>query len=379
MTWRGALAAIALVVGSCGNAQPVSEPSAQTVAVPMQRAIDDIDALLSAAVQTGFGGAVIIQQGDHLLMAKGYGFANRDRRIPFETSTIAQIGSITKSQTGAAIATLIAEGKVSLHAQVGRYIPEAPEPGRSRTIAQLLSHSSGLLDICGNDFARMSEAKLVSDCLARPLAHPPGEDHYSNTGYSVLALVAQRVTGKPWQDLVRTNVWAPMGLRDIGFYFSGRSDDRFARGYLNNVTQPVISRSVAKLGGEDWALRGNGGVQASAETMIRFLNGLLSPTGGLSPAARRQMLAPVPGQSGEVREGYGLAFRYDPQDKLVRMGHAGSDGTFFSYLGWMATNDVRLYFVGNNGEPQVKPLLQETLKRVLQLPPAQTGGGERGR
>lgn len=357
------LAALALAPGCAVAAPPAIEGETGKV-------IQEIDDVLSAAAQRGFGGAVIIQQGDRVLLAKGYGFADRERRLPFTTRTVAQVGSITKSQTGAAIAALVAQGKVALDAPVSRYVPEAPEPGASRTIGQLLAHSSGLLDICGDDFAQMSEEKLVADCLGRPLAHPPGEDHYSNTGYSVLALVVQRVTGEPWEQAVRDLVWQPMGLADIGFSFAAISDADFALGYMNDQPQPVISRSIAKLNGNDWALRGNGGLQASAETMIAFLNGLLAANGGLDPKARVLMLAPVPGQHGEVREGNGLAFRYDAEGRLIRMGHAGSDGVFFSYLGWLAGNDIRLYFVGNNGEDNVKPVLQKALKSALGLPPA---------
>jgi CubicO group peptidase (beta-lactamase class C family) len=188
-------------------------------------------------------------------------------------------------------------------------------------------------------------------------------------GYSTLALIIHRVTGKNWEMAVRERVWQPLGMKDIGFYFRGQPDELFAHGYLKNAKQPVISQSIAKLGGNDWALRGNGGIQASSRTMMKFLDGILDPNGGFPPAARKILLAPVPGQSGEVQEGFGLAFRYEANGKPIRMGHAGSDGTFFSYLGWLRQNDVRIYLVGNNGEPEVKPLVQMALKQALQLPP----------
>jgi CubicO group peptidase (beta-lactamase class C family) len=350
--------------------------SGQNAASPAdtQATIAQIDKVLTDAAAKGFGGAIIVEQDGKTLLSKGYGFADRERRIPFTPDTIAQIGSITKSQTAAALVTLIAEGKVKLSDPVSKFVPEAPEPGRSRTVAQLASHSSGLLDSCTDDFDQQSEAMLISTCLARPLAYKPGEDNYSNMGYSVLALIVQRVTGKPWEEALRERVWAPLGMKDIGFYFRGRPDDLFARGYLNNIEQPVISREIAELHGNDWALRGNGGLQASSRTMIRFLDGILDPNGGYPPAARKILLSPVPGQSGEVQEGFGLAFRFEPDGTPIRVGHSGSDGTFFSYLGWLRQNDVRFYFVGNNGEDEVKPVLQQALKLALHLPPAEAAG-----
>jgi len=345
------------------QSNPAASDAATTVAA--------IDKALKEAEAKGFGGAVIVEQSGRTLLSKGYGYADRERRIRFTPDTIAQIGSITKSQTGAALATLIAEDKVKLSDPVSKFVPEAPDPGRSRTIAQLASHSSGLLDTCTEDFEPQSEAMLVSTCLARPLAFKVGEDNYSNMGYSVLALIVQRVTGKPWEEALRERVWAPLGMTDIGFYFRGTPDDQFSRGYLKNVEQPVISREIAKLHGSDWALRGNGGIQASSRTMMRFLDGILDPDGGFPAAARSILLSPVPGQSGEVQEGFGLAFRFEPDGTPIRIGHAGSDGTFFSYLGWLRKNDVRMYIVGNNGEEEVRPLIQQVLKLALALPATQ--------
>jgi CubicO group peptidase (beta-lactamase class C family) len=361
-----AVAAALLAQPALAAAQPAS-PAVATA----NEMVGAIDRALRDAAAKGFGGAIVIEQGGRALLAKGYGFADRERRIPFTPDTVAQIGSITKSQTAAALVTLIAEGKVKLSDPVSKFVPEAPEPGRSRTISQLASHSSGLLDSCTDDFDPQSEAMLISTCLARPLAHKAGEDQYSNMGYSLLALIVQRVTGKTWEDALRERVWKPLGMKDIDFYFHGRPDDLFAHGYLNDVEQPVISRSIAKLHGSDWALRGNGGIQASSRTMIRFLDAILDPNGGYPAAARKILLAPVPGQSGEVQEGFGLAFRFKPDGTPIRVGHAGSDGTFFSYLGWLRGNDVRFYFVGNNGDGQVKPVLQQALKLALQLPSAE--------
>lgn len=354
---------LALTVAPAAAAPVPAAPPAMGT----QEAIAAIDKDMAEAAAKGFGGAIIVQQGDKILLARGYGFADRTRKIPFTPDTVAQIGSITKNMTAAALATLIAEDKVSLSDPLWKFVPEAPEPGRSRTVGQLLSHSSGLLDTCTDDFDKQSEAMLISNCLARPLAHPVGEDEYSNMGYSVLALIVQRVTGKPWEDAVRERVWEPLGMKAVGFYFRGRSDDAFARGYLDNVEQPVISRSIAKLGGNDWALRGNGGVQASPRAMIRFIDGIVDGRNGFLPAARQLILAPVPGQTADVREGFGFALRYE-DGKLYRMGDAGSDGTFFSYVCWFPQNDVRFYFVGNNGEPEVKPVLQQVLKIATHLP-----------
>ena len=242
--WGTLLCAVLLFAPPpAASARPVPAPPA---AEKTAEIIAGIDRTLSDAAANGFGGAIIIEQGHRTLLSKGYGYADRKRRLAFTPGTIAQIGSITKNLTAAALATLIAEHKVALSDTVAKFFPEAPEPGRSRSIAQLLSHRSGLLESCTEDFHRQSEAMLVRTCLAKPLAHAPGEDEYSNMGYSVLALIIQRVTGERWENAVRERVWKPLGMRDIGFTFRGRSDDRFARGDMGpDGIELVLGREAA--------------------------------------------------------------------------------------------------------------------------------------
>jgi CubicO group peptidase (beta-lactamase class C family) len=207
-----------------------------------------------------------------------------------------------------------------------------------------------------------------------PLAFKPGEHHYSNMGYSALALLVQRVTGRQWEPEVRSNVWRRLGLTAIGFNFDKHDDAKFARGYDDGAPQPVISRSIAFLQGKDWTLRGNGGVQASAETMIAFLDGVLAENSKIPPRARQLFLNPVPGQAGSTRQGFGLEFSYDEAGELDLVGHFGTDGVFLSYLGWIPGTDVRFYFVGNNGLAEIQPQLRAALKAAVNIQAIPHGG-----
>ncbi|MFL6764130.1 MAG: serine hydrolase, partial [Sphingomicrobium sp.] len=136
--WGTLLCAVLLFAPPpAASAQPALAPPA---AEKTAEIIAGIDRTLSDAAANGFGGAIIIEQGHRTLLSNGYGYADRKRRLAFTPGTIAQIGSITKNLTAAALATLIAEHKVALSDTVAKFVPEAPEPGRSRSIAQLLSH-----------------------------------------------------------------------------------------------------------------------------------------------------------------------------------------------------------------------------------------------
>jgi CubicO group peptidase (beta-lactamase class C family) len=327
-----------------------------------------IDARMTEAARHGYDGAVIVESGGKVVLSAGYGFADRAARRPFTTRTPAQIGSITKSFTGLAVSQLAAEGRLDLTKPVKAYAPEAAEPGGSATLEQLLGHRSGLMDDCGDDFDRITRDDLLKRCLAKPLAHPVGEENYSNIGYATLAAVVERVTGQPWERYLAEHVWRPFGMKDTGWTFPGRDRRDFAIGHLKDAPQGVISDKITALGGEVWNLKGDGGLQASAEDMLRYWRGMQR-----QPAKVHDMMLVRRAPPGvEVMEGHGLFFRFDAKGETVRIGHSGSDGVFFSYIGWLPPTRTFVYFVGSNGEDEVKPVLQDVLKILLHGPEALT-------
>ena len=131
-------------------------------------------ARLRQLADSGFSGAVIVERNDTLILSAGYGLANRERRIPFTPSTIAQIGSNTKQFTAAAVLDLARRGMVRLTDSLGGYFPFALAPAQAVTIHQLLSHSSGMAEYCGADFARASREEFLRRCLAVPLRGSAG-------------------------------------------------------------------------------------------------------------------------------------------------------------------------------------------------------------
>lgn len=317
--------------------------------------------LTDAAANRGFGGAVIVEVKGKLVLSAGYGLANRETRVPFTADTPAQIGSITKTFTGLLISQLIAEGRLDPDKPLRTWLPDAAEPAASATLNEVLTHSSGLADYCGDDFAPRTRAELLSVCMAKPLEFPKGSSHYSNQGVSFGAAVAEAVTGKRWEDLLRERIWKPFGMRDTGWTFPGRSTADFAVGYLADVNQGVISDRIAALNGADWHLKGNGGLQASAADMHRFFRGIMRQP----KAVRDILLNPhADGETPEVKEGYGLFFRSNAEGVVYRVGHGGSDGVFFAYFAWYPAHDAFVYFVGNNGEEPVRAELRGVLKAV---------------
>ena len=182
-----------------------------------------VDALFAPWAARGAPGcAVSVMRGGELLFAKGYGAANLEYDIPITPSTVFHAASVSKQFTALALALLVADGRVSWDDDVRRHVPELPDFGARITLRHLAHHTSGIRDQWvllqmagwrwGGDVVRQAD---VLDLLARQTAlnFPPGADHvYSNSGYTLLAVVIERVTGRTLRAFAGARLFGPLGM-----------------------------------------------------------------------------------------------------------------------------------------------------------------------
>lgn len=242
-----------LAVASCSGAKPVmAQTPPRTIETLRGDLATQADQLLTAAGVDGFNGAVIIEIEGEIALAAGYGWADREQGMRFTIDTIAQIGSITKPFTGAAIADLERQGLVDLDEPVRRYLPRAAEPVASVTLRQLLSHRSLLRDYCGDDFDRRTREEVLSVCAAMPLEQTldASAQAYSNSGYSVLAAIVEEVSGQPIETYISDRLLAPVGIREDGHARDARARARLAAGYENGARIAPISERLAAMNGD---------------------------------------------------------------------------------------------------------------------------------
>jgi CubicO group peptidase (beta-lactamase class C family) len=326
---------------------------------------EQADQILASAAADGFSGAAIIEIGGEIVFAGGYGWADREAGQPFTIDTIAQIGSITKPFTAAAIADLVRRGLLDLDAPAGSYLIDAPEPGASVTLRQLLSHRSGMREYCGDDFDSRSAAELRSVCMALPLDQPLSSDAgaaYSNVGYSVLAAIVEQVSGETLEHYVATHLLAPVGIREDGYATAPSQHGALAAGYLHGARNEPISERLAAMNGDYWNLKGNGGMQLSPRAMYRW-HQALTCRAPMDPVLRELIQHPLVEPAGDleanrgsrVSYGYGWAFRTTPNATAFKQAHGGSDGVFLAQYVWRPYERVFLYVVGNIGEDALRP------------------------
>ena len=202
----------------------------------------------TVADATGFSGVVRVDRGEETELAKAYGLADRAHEIPNTIDTQFAIASGTKGLTALAVVSLIEDGALELattaRSVLGRDLPMIDD---DVTVEHLLAHRSGIgdyldeeeeLDLSGYLMpVPVHQLASTEDYLAVLGGHetkfPAGERFsYSNGGYVVLALIAERASGVPFHDLVRVRVTDPAGMHDTAFLRSDELPGRAAFGYL---------------------------------------------------------------------------------------------------------------------------------------------------
>jgi CubicO group peptidase (beta-lactamase class C family) len=179
------------------------------------------------------GMSVAVLRGDSVLIARGYGLANVEQRVPATDSTVYAVGSLTKQFTAAAIVLLSQQGRLGLDDPITRFLPEGSAVWSAVTIRHLLTHTSAIPDDPALDGERdYSETEMVRSAAAQPLGFTPGElESYSSTGYDLLGIIIHRVTGKPWGDFVRDQIFRPLGMKTARVNSDTDSTPNRAAGY----------------------------------------------------------------------------------------------------------------------------------------------------
>lgn len=188
------------------------------------RWIDSVFAPYSS--RQGPGCAVGVSREGSLVFAKGYGSADLEHDTPITPSTPFYIASVAKQFTAMSIVLLAEDGRLSLDDSVRQWVPEVPSFGSPITIRQLLYHTSGLRDyftllaLSGwPSDGQLTERQFI-DLISRQknLNFAPGEEFlYSNTGYALLAIVVQRVSGKPLREYAAEHIFKPLGMTHTEF------------------------------------------------------------------------------------------------------------------------------------------------------------------
>lgn len=359
------------------RARPVPLPAA--AGLPPRAVADSLGAWLARLAEHGlFSGSVVLSHAGRRLLARSHGSTRQDSAAPVTSETRFHIASVTKLPTVVAFLQLVEAGRVSLDDSLGRWIPEYPEPWAGTVrMRHLLTHTSGIeLDEDPAYLAEVRQARTAEDLLAaqmrfiegRESRFAPGSEYdYTSEGIDLLAVVMERVTGRPWTEVVRERVLEAVGMHDTRFAVP-RDEGRWALGFtaLTGDLETATTRLRPALEVLTAVAKPSSGLWSTAEDLHRFAEALLDGR-LLGPELRDALLTPQV-ETGELPkygiDGWvGLGAQGEDLWGIRTVGHGGVVPGYSAAIEYLPEGEWLLTVVSNTGEATGFLVFQ----RVLEL------------
>ena len=310
------------------------------------------------------GGIVagVMVDGD-LVWAQAFGWADRDARAPMSTASISRTGSISKSVTAVLMMRLLDEGVIGLDEPVERYLPAFASVKDRRVDAQpvtfrhLASHTAGLIREPQWPDAVVGPIELWDKRIVESLpltaydTVPGARYQYSNIGFGTLGLALAKAAGRPFMEMVRTEVLEPLGMTGSEFVVAGaKLEARLAAGYVIGQDGSIDGGQPAR----EHAGRGykvpNGGVYSTVADLGRFM-GAMSGVPGLrilSEESRQEALSIQTPEN--PNRGYGLGFsvQIDEQGRKIAS-HGGSVAGYTAHMAFDPKARIGVVLLRNYG------------------------------
>jgi len=341
------------------SAAPRTAPAKQSSGFSKER-LARIDQVLQQYVDEGriAGAVALVQRNGQVAYERAFGWSDKEAGRRMTADTIFRIASQTKALTSVAILSLMEEGKLSLPDPVSRFIPsyekttvlvrkengatETVPAKRQITIRDLLSHTAGISYGVDRDLAPLYEAKglgpaagfgwytadkdepicsTMERLATLPFAAQPGEAWVYGYATDILGCVAERASGMKLDELIRTRITGPLGMKDTHFYLPAAQRGRLAAVYASGEDGKAVRAPDGARGqghyvdGPRVSLGGGFGLLSTARDYARFLemirnDGALDGVRILSPRSVRLMTSNQVGALHSTQGlGYGLGFQ----------------------------------------------------------------------
>jgi CubicO group peptidase (beta-lactamase class C family) len=288
-----------------------------------------------------FMGTVLVVDGDHVLLDKGYGMADLEWGNANAPDVKFRLGSLTKQFTATLVLLLQQDGKLKIDDPVGKYLTDAPKSWEKITLAELLGHTSGIPSFTNmKEFAvwRMSphtteeELALFRD---KPLDFEPGSKFdYSNSNFEVLGAVIEKVSGKKYGELLKERIFDPLGMKDSGLDSDELVLPKRAQGYMPGANGVILARSESMT--VPWAA---GSIYSTTGDLLKWEHGLF---GGKVLSADSLKLMTTPGKGN-----YGLGVFVADKDGMKVVSHGGGIEGFNTNLMYAPEKRIAIVVLSN--------------------------------
>ncbi|MEJ7739788.1 MAG: serine hydrolase [Chitinophagaceae bacterium] len=304
--------------------------------------------LTTCSTQNKFNGTALVAQKGKVLLQKGYGIKDAGTSALNNTTTIYQVGSVTKQFTSAIILRLQEQHKLSVKDKLSKYFPEYPD-GDKIIIENLLTHTSGIYSYTSDSKFMATEItkaytreKMMALFKDKPLEFEPGTKwSYSNSGYSMLGYVIEKVTGKPYEKVMREMILEPLQMNHSGFDFAHLKSPDKATGYITlnenaKAAAPIVDSSVSYAAGS---------LYSSVEDLYKWERAI-SANKILSPGSWKMAFTPF-------RNKYGYGWFIDTMYAKLITAHGGGIHGFNANLLRIPQEEIAIILLNNKGNPHL--------------------------
>lgn len=326
------------------------------------------DAIVQQALQgeRAVGISVAVMRGSEMTYSKAYGFADLEFEVEADEQTMFRIGSLTKQFTAAAILRLAERGKLAVDDPLTKFLPDYPTHGHEITLRHLLTHTSGVhsYTALGREWALVQARELSDDELVAlwrdlPLDFAPGARwSYSNSGYYLLGMVIEKVSGSSYADFLRETFFEPLELSRTRYDSNFEVIPNRAQGYafeegrlwndrLLGMSQPGAA----------------GGLMSTASDLVRWQHALV--TGKVvTPESYLEMTTPFLLDDGH-ETGYGMGLLLETHVGQPCVWHGGSIPGFHSVLLHFPGEELSIGVISNSEGLRADDLGFELAKALL--------------
>lgn len=315
-----------------------------------------IERYMQSAVATEhFSGSILIARNGRAIISKGYGSANYELNVPNTPQTVFRIGSNTKQFTAMSIMMLHERGRLNVGDSVCKYVRDCPPAWQEITVRHLLSHTSGIPNYTSlPDFGKIMLTTVPPPALVeifknKPLDFKPGERwSYNNSGYYLLGLIIERISGKSYSEFLKENIFRPLGLKKTGYDNSGEIIKNRAAGYALQdktlVNALPIDMSIPYSAGGLYSTTGDLLIWEQAHYTDKLISG----------KSMDEMFTPVKNDYG-----YGWESKKMFNRQIIR--HGGNINGFATYLARVPTDRLTIIVLCNREKIPAKTITENLL------------------
>ncbi len=318
------------------------------------------------AKEQKFSGSVLVAKGNQVLLSRAYREANVEWGIPNRPDTRFRLGSITKQFTAASVLLLADRGHLKLSDSIGQYLTNLPAAWRPVTIQQLLTHSSGIRSFTSLPGYEAVERQAAAPgqvlATVRDLAldfEPGTRFDYSNSGYVLLGMLIEKISGDSYAQFLQKNVFDPLRMRDSGYDTNTKLVPRRASGYQQT------ERGLDNAGYIDMSVPyAAGGLYSTTSDLLRWQRALYEGK-LLSADSLRAMTSPF-----LDHYALGLFVQDGPDGK--QFGHGGNIEGFSTAVAYRPAERISVILLSNVERTDLgqleRALFQVALGRSIVLP-----------